>query len=128
MVLKTVMLTIKRKRLMRLFECFDIKHHSGHLGKAMANENDEFNRKYHHEKLRENVQKICEKNNIKHDDLRLIEEELNEYINGLVNKAHDEERQKLKVREFVDNRIKIKRVDREGLNGSLSVSEQEPKL
>lgn len=127
-MLKTVALTIKRKRLMRLFECFDIKYHSEHLGKAMARENDEFNRKYNHEKLRESIQKICETNNIKHDDLRLIEEVLNEYINGLVNKAHDAEKQKLKVREFVDNRIKIKRVDSEGLNGSLSVSEQEPEL
>jgi len=127
-MLKAVVLNIKRIRLMRLFKCFDIKYHAEHLGKAMANENDEFKRKYNHEKLRESVQKICEKNNIKPDDLRLIEEELNEYINGLVNKAHDEERQKLAVREFVDNRIKIKRVDCEGLNGHLPASEPKPKL
>ncbi|MCY3832746.1 MAG: hypothetical protein OXG85_06995 [Chloroflexi bacterium] len=127
-MLANILLNIKRKRLMRLFMCFDIKHHAGHLGKAMADERDDFHRKYHHEKLREGIQKICEKRKIKPDDLRLIEDELNEYINGLVNKAHDEESQKVKVREFVDNRIKIKRVDSEGLNGNTSVNELEPKL
>lgn len=127
-MLKNVLLNIKRKRLMRLFECFDIKYHAGHLGKAMANEKDDFHRKYNHEKLREGIQKICEKQNITPTDLRLIEDELNEYINGLVNKAHDEERQKLKVREFVDNRIKVKRVERHGLNGKPPKSEPEHEL
>jgi len=110
-MLARILLNIKRRRLMRLFKCFDIKYHAAHLGKVMSREANEFNRSYHHEKLREGVQKICEKNKIMPNDLRLIEDELNEYINGLVNKAHDEESQKLKVREFVENRIKIKRVE-----------------
>lgn len=127
-MLARILLYFKRKRLLRLFMCFDIKHHAGHLGKAMANERDDFHRKYNHEKLREGIQKICEKHKIKPDDLRLIEDELNEYINGLVNKAHDEEGQKMKVREFVDNRIKIKRVEQQELIGNLSVHEREPNL
>lgn len=127
-MLARILLYFKRKRLLRLFMRFDIKHHSGHLGKAMANERNDFHRKYHHEKLRESVQKICENRKIKPADLRLIEDELNEYINGLVNKAHDEEGQKLKVREFVDNRIKIKRVEQQQLNGDLSAREPEPNL
>ena len=125
-MLKTFMLTIKRKRLMKLFDCFDVKYHTQHLGKAMADADDEFNREYHHKKLREGIQEICEKHKINRDDLRLIEDDLNEYINGLVNKAQDEETQKRKVREFVDNRIKIKRVERQGLNGNSPTSEPEP--
>ncbi len=127
-MLKTVLLYFKRKRLMRLFKCFNIKYHASHLGKAMANEDDDFHRKYNHEKLREAILKICEKQNIAPTDLRLIEDELNEYINALVNKAHDKERQKLKVREFVDNRIKVKRVERHRLHGKTPTSEPEREL
>lgn len=110
-MLKNVLLRFKRRILLMLFMGFDVKYHARNLGKAMARENDEFNRKYHHKKLREGIQKICEQRNIKPDDMRLIEDELNGYINGLVNKAHDAERQKLMTREFVDTRIKVKRVE-----------------
>ncbi|MYD08566.1 MAG: hypothetical protein F4X02_00860 [Chloroflexi bacterium] len=94
----------------------------------MADENGENNRRYHNEKLREGIQKVCEKHNISHDDLQLMEAELNQYINRLVSEAHDEQQQKLMVREFVDTRIKVKRADSQGVIGNSSASEPEPEI
>lgn len=111
-----------------LFKGFDIKYHAKHLGKAMADADNEFDRKYHHEKLREAIQRICEKRSITPDDLRLIEDDLNDYLNGLVNRAHGDASQRQKVRKFVDNRIKIKRVERHGLNDRSPESKPEPEL
>ena len=127
-MLKKVLLNFRRKLLLRRFKCFDIKYHSRELGKAMAFENGEFMREYHHEKLRESIQKVCEDNGISHRNLLLIEDELNDYINGLANEANDAERQKQKVREFLDTRIKVKRADVTGLNGSSSTNEPEPEV
>ncbi len=128
MNLKTFWLNIRRRILLRRFRCFDIEYHAQHLGKAMADEIDEHQRQYENRMLREGIQKICDKHNISHNDLRLIEAELNEYINRLVNKAHDEQKQKLMVREFVDTRIKVKRADTPGDNGNLAASEPEAEL
>ena len=94
----------------------------------MADENDESMRRYHNEKLREGIQSVCDKHNISHDDLRLMEADLNEYINRLVNEAHDEQKQKHMVREFVDTRIKVKRADSQKINGNSSASEPKPEI
>ena len=111
--------TTKRWKLMRRFKCFNVKYHSEQLGKAMAKEDSDFNRNYHHEKIHDTIQQICAKNNIGQEDLSVIEEELNDYINDLVRAAHDEEERKLKAREFVDTYIKIKRVEGLELDGTL---------
>ena len=113
----------KQWKLMRLFKCFDMRYHTERLGEAMANEDSDFDRNYHHEKIHEIIQKICAKNNIRDKDLSLIEEELNDYVNGLVRAAYDEEAQKMKMREVVDTRIKIKRVDSPELADMLPSSE-----
>jgi len=127
-MLKKFFLNLRKKLLLRRFRCFNIRHHSRELGKAMAIEQDEFNREYHHDKLRKSIEKICEDNRITHSSLLLIEDDLNEYINVLVNKANDEERQKQKVREFLDTRIKVKRAEGRALNGNSSKTEPEPEI
>lgn len=107
----TVLLKSKRWMLMMRFRCHDVKYFAGRLGEAMANEDEESSRNYCHSRIHENIQMICAKHNIRDEDLSLIEDDLNDYINGLVRAAYIEEKKKLNMREAVDSRIKIKRVD-----------------
>ena len=69
----TVKVTTKRWKLMRRFKCFNVKYHSEQLGKAMAKEDSEFNRNYHHEQIHDAIQQICAKNNIGQEDFSVIE-------------------------------------------------------
>lgn len=105
----------KKLRLLRLFNGFDVRYHSKHLGEAMARKN-EYSREYHHDKIYEAIRDICSKKKIKQSDLCLIEVELNDHINALVQAAYRNEAQKLKTREFVETRIKIKRVDEQAIS------------
>ena len=61
--------------------------------------------------LIEAIQEICAKKNIGHDDMSLIENDLNDYINRLVKAAYDQETQKQAKRELVDTHVKIKGVE-----------------
>ncbi len=117
MALKTIALRLKRKRLMMLFKSHGPRHHTEQLGKSMANEADEFGRQYHREKLHKEIQQICERNNLSPEQLLLIEDDLNEYINNRVRSAYDEEMKKLKLRELLDTRIKIKQMANERDSG-----------
>lgn len=119
----TIKLKTKRWMLMRPFRCFGIKYHAEEMGAAMAREDSESQRNYHREKIQDAVQTICAKNNIGHQDFGLVEEELNNYINVLVRAAYDAEAKKIKMREIVDGRIKIKRVERAELDGKLRSSQ-----
>ena len=119
----TIKLKPKRWMLMRQFRCHDIRYYAEQIGAAMANEDGDNNRNYCRSKIHDNIQRICAKNNIGDEDLSLIEEDLNDYINGLVRAAYVEETKKLNMREAVDSRIKIKRVDGPGLAGDLPASE-----
>ena len=119
----TIKLKPKRWMLMRRFRCHDIRYHSEQIGAAMANEDGEHNRNYSRRKIHDKIQRICAKNNIGDLDLSLIEEDLNDYINGMVRAAYVEETKKLNMREAVDSRIKIKRVDGLELGGDLPASD-----
>ena len=91
----TIKLKPKRWMLMRRFRCHQIRYHAEQIGAAMANEEGEHNRNYSRRSIHENIQTICAKNNIGDLDLSLIEEDLNDYINGLVRAAYVEETKKI---------------------------------
>ncbi|MDE2818978.1 MAG: hypothetical protein OXN94_10480 [Chloroflexota bacterium] len=122
-MIKRIMLKAKRLRLIRLFENYEIRYHTNRLGEAMAREDSEFARKYHYDKIYEVIREICNKKRITHKDMCLIEDELNDRINGLVQTAYDKEAEKLKTREFIETRIKIKRVNGQNMAESVSVAE-----
>ncbi len=84
----------------------------------MARENDEFRRKYHRDKIYGAIRGVCSKKKIKHADMCLIEEELNERINSMVQAAYHKEVEKLKTREFIETRIKIKQVNSPNMDDS----------
>ena len=117
MVFKAIALRLKRKKLMQLFTSHGMRYHTDHLGQSMANEADEFGRQYHRERLHKEIQLICERNNLSPEQLLLIEDDLNEYINNRVHSAYDEEIKKLKLRELLDTRIKIKQIANERDSG-----------
>ena len=117
MVLKAIALRLKRKKLMLLFTSHGVRYHTEHLGKSMANDADEFGRRYHREKLHSEIQLICERKNLSPEQLLLIEDDLNEYINNRVRSAYDEEMKKQKLRELLDTRIKIKQMANERDSG-----------
>lgn len=117
MALKAIALRLKRKKLMRLFTSYDMRYHTDHLGQSMAKEADEFGRQYHREKLHKEIQQICERNDVGPEQLLLIEDDLNEYINNRVRSAYDEEMKKQKLRELLDTRIKIKQMANERDSG-----------
>ena len=100
----------KRKFLMRHFNDHSLRYHTEQLGEAMAVADDGHSRKYHHEKIYETIHEICEKNKLGNEDMALIEVALNDFINRRVQTAYERETKKLKARQFVDERIKIKRV------------------
>ena len=120
--------SIRRKRVLRLFRTWDLRFHAKHLGEALAKPDDEFNRNYYRKKLSEEIHEICKKKNIRHDDLKLVETELNDYINGLVAQAREKEEQRQKTREFVETRIKIKGADKSAESDSASILESKPEL
>lgn len=122
-MIDTVKLKTKRWMLMRLFKRFEIKYQAEQIGMEMAREDRESQRDYHREKIQDAVQTICAKKNIGYEEFGLVEEKLNDYINSLVRAAYDAEVKKIKMREIVDGRIKIKRVDSPELDGKLRSSE-----
>ncbi|MCY3572587.1 MAG: hypothetical protein OXG92_11405 [Chloroflexi bacterium] len=95
---------------MQKLKSFHTKYHSEELGRAMARSEREYDREYHHKELHKAIRRLCDSKNITREDLSLVEDDLNAYINRLVQAAYEKESQKLKVREFVDTRIKIKRI------------------
>ena len=127
-MLEGIVLSIKRKILMRHFKCLDVKFRAQYLGEAMATAQDEAGYAGQRERLQDAIQEVCAKKDIGHEEMNLVEDELNDYVNRLVRAAFEAESKKNQKRELVDGRIKIKRVDREGLNGNMPVSEPEPKL
>lgn len=110
-MLDTVFLRIKRKRLMRRFKRLEVKYRAEYLGQAMANAENEDSYSRDRERLQEAIQEVCAEKDVGHEDMNLIEDELNEYINDLVRAAFEAESKKLQKRELVDGRIKIKRVE-----------------
>ena len=118
-MLDTVVLIIKRRKLMRQFRCNEVKYHAERLGETMASADNDSERAYQREKLQEAIQTVCAKKDIRDEDLSLIEDDLNDYINGLVGAAYQEESHKQQMREIVDARIKIKRVEGLELPGQL---------
>ena len=106
-----IVLRIKRMKLMRHFMCFEVKYHAERLGQAMTSAEDEASHAYQRQQLQEAIQEICAKKDVGHEGMNLIEDELNDYINGLVRAAFEAESKKLQKRELVDGRIKIKRVE-----------------
>ncbi len=122
-MLDTVVLIIKRRKLMRQFKCYEVKYHAERLGETMASADNDSERVYQREKLQDAIQTICAKKDIGDEDLSLIEDELNDYINGLVGVAYQDESHKNQMREIVDARIKIKRVEGLGLPGQLPSNE-----
>ena len=109
-MLDAIVLSIKRKILMRQFRCYQVKYQAERLGKAMASAEKDTSHAYEREQLQDAIQEVCAKKDIGHEDMNLIEDALNDYINDLVRAAFDAERKKLQKRELVDGRIKIKRV------------------
>ena len=118
-MIDTVVLIIKRRKLMRQLKCYEVKYYAERLGETMASADNDSERAYQREKLQEAIQTVCAKKDIRDEDLSLIEDELNDYINGLVGVAYQEESHKQQMREIVDARIKIKRVERVGLPGQM---------
>lgn len=100
----------KRLYLINRFNTFSIRHHTERLGEAMAQSDDGYGREYHRGKIYESIHDICAKNKLGGDDMALIEDALNDRINRRVQAAYDKEAKKIKARQFVDERIKIKRV------------------
>ena len=119
---------IRRKRILRLFRTWDIKYRAKLLGEALAKPDDGFHRKHNREQLHKKIHETCEENNVRHDDLKLVEVELNDYINGLVTQAYEKEEQRQKAREFIDTRIRIKGADWEAEDRSPPLSESQPQL
>ena len=113
----------KRQALMLQFRGLDVRYHARRLGEAMAKPDDDFGRKYHREKIQESILNICDKKRIRRDDMRLIEEDLNTYINGLVSKSYEKESQRRQTREFVDCRIKIKTMGKQAQADELPPSQ-----
>ena len=109
-MLSAVVLSIKRKRLMRQFRCHEVKYHAQYLGQAMANAENEGSYTHYRERLQEAIQEVCAKKDIGHAEMNLLEDELNDYVNKLVRAAFEAESKKNQKRELVDGRIKIKRV------------------
>ena len=110
-MLDAIVRSLKRKKLMRQFMCYQVKYYAEHLGKAMASAEKDSSNTYQSQQLQEAIQEVCAKKDIGHDDMNLIEDDLNDYINGLVRAAFEAESKKLQKRELVDGRIKIKRVE-----------------
>ncbi len=109
-VFDAIVLSIKRKKLMRQFMCHQVKYQAQYLGRAMASAENEDSYAHDRERLQEAIQEVCAKKDIEHEDMNLIEDELNDYINVLVRAAFEDESKKLQKRELVNGRIKIKRV------------------
>ena len=123
MVLAKLRTGIRRRRVMLKFRSFDIKYRARILGEALAKPEDAHRRKHLRESLHDAVHQVCKDKNIRHDDLQLVETDLNDYINGLVTRAYEKEAQREKEREFVDTRIKIKGGDKLAESGSEPLSE-----
>ena len=117
MALKIIPLRLKKWGLMVLFRGWEVKYHTDRLGTCMARK-DEFSREYHHKKLHDLVKDICESKRLSAENFLLIEDDLNDYINRRVRAAHDKEAKKLRLRELLDSRIKIKNAG-DGLPESL---------
>ena len=77
----------------------------------MANAENEDYYARDRERLQEAIQEVCAKKDLGDEDMNLVEEELNDYINGLVRTAFEAESKKNEKRELVDGRVKIKRVE-----------------
>ena len=108
---ESIVLRFRRKKLMRHFKNYQVKYQAAYLGRAMAGAEDETDLARDRRRLQEAIQEICAKKDIGHEEMNLIEEDLNDYINDLVRAAFDAESKKLEKREVVDGRIKIKRVE-----------------
>ena len=111
---------------MRQFTVLRSKVSCRTLGETMASADNDSERAYQREKLQEAIQTVCAKKRHKRtsgEDLSLIEDELNDYINGLVGVAYQDESHKNQMREIVDARIKIKRVEGLRLPGQLPSNE-----
>lgn len=109
-MLEATLLSIKRKNLMRKFKSFEVKYRAKYLGETMAGEESEASIAGDRARLQEAIQEVCAKKNIGHEEMNLVEDELNDYVNRLVRAAFDAESKKIQKRELVDGRIKIKRV------------------
>ena len=96
---------------MRHFKCHEIRYSAERLGEDMAGDAGESSRDYNREKLNNAVRTVCAKHDITREDFVLIEDELNDYINQLVRSAFREEEKRQAMRDIVDDRIKIKRVN-----------------
>ena len=122
-MINAIVLSIKRKRLMRQFRCHEVKYRAQYLGQMMANAENEDYYALDRERLQEAIQEVCAKRDIGHKEMNLVEDELNDYVNKLVRAAFDAESKKLQKRELVDGRIKIKRVEDLEQSGTLPASE-----
>ena len=110
-MLTKFLLVTKRKRLMRHFRHYEIKYSAERLGEDMASAKSENSRNYSRERLNKAVRVVCAKRDISGEDFALIEDDLNDYINRLVHTAYLEEEKRQAMRDIVDDRIKIKRVN-----------------
>ena len=108
-MLNSILLSMKRKMLIRKFRSFEVKHRAQYVGEEMARGVGESGLGSTRARLNDAIQEVCAKNDIGHEEMNLIEDDLNVYINDLVREAFDAESKKLEKRELVDSRIKIKR-------------------
>ena len=109
-MLEATLLSIKRKNLMRKFKSFEVRYRAKYLGEAMARSESEASLAGDRARLQDAIQEVCAKKDIGHEEMNLVEDELNDYVNRLVREAFDAESKKIQKRELVDGRIKIKRV------------------